>query len=52
MVSSTTPQFTVKRGTQVDRGRLFGILNLFNGQVFETTIPPKVEAALVKGWED
>jgi uncharacterized membrane protein len=42
----------MKRGTQVDRGRLFGILNLFDGQVSETTLPPKVEAALAEGWED
>jgi uncharacterized membrane protein len=40
-----------RRGSQVDRGRLFGILSLFNGQVFETTLPPKVEAALTEGWE-
>lgn len=41
----------IRRGSQVDRGRLFGILSLFNGQVFETTLPPKVEATLTEGWE-
>ena len=39
------------RDDQVDRGRLLGILTLFKGQVFETTLPRAVEAALVKGWE-
>ena len=39
------------RGSQVDRGRLLGILTLFNGKVFETTLPLEVEAALAKGRE-
>jgi uncharacterized membrane protein len=39
------------RDSQVDRGRLLGILTLFKGRVFETTLPLEVEAALAKGWE-
>jgi uncharacterized membrane protein len=39
------------RGSQVDRGRLLGILTLFEGQVFETTLPRAVEPILAKGWE-
>lgn len=39
------------RDSQVDRGRLLGILTLFKGKVFETTLPLEVEAALAKGWE-
>ena len=37
--------------SQVDRGRLLGILTLFQGRVYETTLPLGVEAALAKGWE-
>jgi len=39
------------RDSRVDRGRLLGILTLFKGKVFETTLPQEVEAALAKGWE-
>ena len=39
------------RDSQVDRGRLLGILTLFEGQVFETTLPRTVEAILAQGWE-
>jgi uncharacterized membrane protein len=39
------------RESNVDRSRLFGILTLFKGIVFETTLPLEVEAILVKGWE-
>jgi uncharacterized membrane protein len=41
----------IRSGQDFDRGRLFGILSLFNGQVFETTLPPKVEVTLTEGWE-
>jgi uncharacterized membrane protein len=39
------------RDSNVDRSRLFGILTLFKGIVFETTLPLEVEAILAKGWE-
>jgi uncharacterized membrane protein len=39
------------RDSQVDRGRLLGILTLFEGQVLETTLPRPVEAILAQGWE-
>ena len=39
------------RDSQVDRGRLLGILTLFEGQVLETTLPRTVEAILAQGWE-
>ena len=41
----------IRSSSNFDRGRLLAILNLFNGQVFETTLPRKVEAILAKGWE-
>ena len=34
-----------------DRGRLLGILTLFQGTIYETTLPQGVEAALARGWE-
>jgi uncharacterized membrane protein len=37
--------------SQVDRDRLLGILKLFKGIVFETTLPQEAEAALAEGWE-
>ena len=43
--------FLVTRDSQVDRSRLLGILTLFKGRVFETTLPVEVETALAKGWE-
>ena len=43
--------FPVAGDSSVDRNRLLGVLTLFKGRVFETTLPLEVEAALVKGWE-
>ena len=40
------------RDGQVDRGRLLGTLTLFKGQLFETTLPPAVDAVLAKSWAD
>lgn len=37
--------------SNVDRSRLLGVLTLFKGTVYETTLPQGVEAALAKGWE-
>ena len=37
--------------SQVDRTRLLGILTLFKGRVYETTLPLEVESALATGWE-
>jgi uncharacterized membrane protein len=45
----------IARDSDADRGRVLGTLTLFKGTVFETTLPPRVEAALaaamVEGWE-
>jgi uncharacterized membrane protein len=43
--------FVVTRDSNVDRSRLLGILTLFKGRVFETTLPAAVETALAKHWE-
>ena len=41
----------VPPSADVDRNRLLGILRLFKGKVYETTLPREAEAALAKGWE-
>ena len=49
--STSAVLFLVTADSQVDRGRLLGILNLFQGRVYETTLPLGVETALVEVWE-
>jgi uncharacterized membrane protein len=49
--NSSALLFLASHDSGFDRGRLFGILSLFNGDIFETTLPRAAEAVLAQGWE-
>jgi uncharacterized membrane protein len=49
--NSSALLFLITRDGNIDRSQLLGILTLFKGRVFETTLPQEVEAVLAKGWE-
>ena len=49
--NSSALLFLITHDSEVERNQVLGILTLFKGKVFETTLPLEVEAALAKGWE-
>ncbi len=51
VANSSALLFLITHDSEVERNQVIGILTLFKGKVFETTLPLEVEAALAKGWE-